>query len=139
MVFIFITIIFLFFFTLSVSEKFKNSIFEIPVISQTLSTNSLRTTSEKPINLHTIRKLIEYIFKNYFLLALFTPTVVEILLFKCRSVLPPAQRGTVRERVKKLFLIFTIFIFSKYFFSIVFANIYLLSVFFQQILPGGKK
>ena len=50
--------------TLSVSEKLKNSIFEMPIIPQTLNTNNLRTTNAKPINLRTIRKLIKYSLKT---------------------------------------------------------------------------
>ena len=50
--------------TLSVSEKLKNSIFEMPIIPQTLNTNNLRTTYAKPINLRTIRKLIKYSLKT---------------------------------------------------------------------------
>ena len=52
--------------TLSVPEKLKNSIFEMPIIPQILNTNNLRNTSAKSINLHTIRKLIECSFKNVF-------------------------------------------------------------------------
>ena len=51
--------------TLSVRKKLKNSIFEMPVIPQTLNILNLRTTSAKSINLNTIRKLIEYSFKNF--------------------------------------------------------------------------
>ena len=36
----------------------------MPIIPQTLNINNLRTTSAKSINLHTIRKLIEYSLKN---------------------------------------------------------------------------
>ena len=50
--------------TLSVPEKLKNSIFEMPIITQTLNINNLRTKSAKSINLHTIRKLVEYSLKN---------------------------------------------------------------------------
>ena len=50
--------------TLSVPEKLKNLIFEMPIITQTLNINNLRTTSAKSINLHTIRKLVEYSLKN---------------------------------------------------------------------------
>ena len=46
--------------TLSVPEKLKNSIFEIPIITQTLNISNLRTTSGKSINLDNIRKLVEY-------------------------------------------------------------------------------
>ena len=46
--------------TLSVPEKLKNSIFEMPIITQTLNISNLRTTSGKSINLDNIRKLVEY-------------------------------------------------------------------------------
>ena len=52
--------------TLSVPEKLKNSIFEMPIIPQILNTNNLRNTSAKSINLHTIRKLIECSLRNVF-------------------------------------------------------------------------
>ena len=52
--------------TLSVPEKLKNSIFEMPIIPQILNTNNLRNTSAKSINLLTIRKLIECSLKNVF-------------------------------------------------------------------------
>ena len=45
--------------TLSLQEKLKNWIFEMPIISQTLNINNSRIKGAKPINLHTIRKLIE--------------------------------------------------------------------------------
>ena len=66
--------------TLSVPEKLKNSIFEMPIIAQTLNINNLRTSSAKSINLHTIRKLTEYSLKIVL-------TVFEILLSEGRSVL----------------------------------------------------
>ena len=50
--------------TLSAPEKLKNSIFEMPIITQTLNISNLRTTSAKSINQHTIRKLFEYSLKN---------------------------------------------------------------------------
>ena len=50
--------------SISVVEKLKNSIFEIPVIRQSLNMNNQRTKSAKPINLDIIRKLIKYSFKN---------------------------------------------------------------------------
>ena len=50
--------------TLSVTEKLKNSILEMPIITQTLNINNLRTTSATSINLHIIRKLVEYSLKN---------------------------------------------------------------------------
>ena len=73
----------------------------MPVILQTLNTNNSRTTTAKSINLHTIRKLIEYSLKNIVMKVVFTPTVFEILMSECRSVLSPAQRGTGSERVNK--------------------------------------
>ena len=51
--------------TLSVLEKLKNSIFEMPINPQTLNISNLRTTNGKSINLHTIRKLIEYSVKMF--------------------------------------------------------------------------
>ena len=86
--------------TLSVPEILENSIFVMPIITQTLNINNLRTASAKSINLHTIRKLIKYFLKIVLIRALFTTTVFEILLFKGRSVLSPAKRGTETERVK---------------------------------------
>ena len=77
-------------------EKLKNSIFEMPIIPQTLNINNSRTTRAKSTNLHTVRKLIEYSFKK----AMFTTTVFEILMSEVRSVLLPAQRGTGSEMVK---------------------------------------
>ena len=50
--------------TLSVTEKLKNSIFEM-LITQTLNINNLRTTSAKSINVDTIRKLVEFCFKKF--------------------------------------------------------------------------
>ena len=50
--------------TLSVPEKLKNSIFEMPIITQTLNISNLRTTSGKSINLDNIRKLVEYSLKK---------------------------------------------------------------------------
>ena len=71
--------------TLSLPEKLKNSIFEIPIITLTLNMNNMRTTSAKSINLHTIRKLVEYSLKNVLAKTIFT--VLEILLSEGRSVL----------------------------------------------------
>ena len=59
-----------------------------------------RTTRAKSINLHTIRKLIEYSLKNVLVKAIFTPSVFEILMHEGRSVLTAAQRGTRNEGVK---------------------------------------
>ena len=82
----------------------KNSIFEMPTIVETLNINNLRTTSAKSINMHTIRKLIEYSFKNVTVKAMFSLTVSKILLFKGWSVLPPSRRGAGSERVNVYFL-----------------------------------
>ena len=78
--------------TFSIPEKLKNSIFEMPIIPQTLNINKLRTTNAKSINLQIIRKLIEYPSKNVPVRAMFTLSVFEILLFVRRTVLPPAQQ-----------------------------------------------
>ena len=98
-----------FFLILSVPEKLKILIFEMPIITQTLNINNLRTTSAKSINLHTIRKLVEYSLKNVAAKAMFTLSVFEILLSEGRSVLSPAQRSTGSETVNvmnNLFLYF---------------------------------
>ena len=55
-------------------EKLKNSIFEIPIIPQTLN-----------INLHIIRKVIKYSLKNVLEKTMYTLTVFEILLFEVMS------------------------------------------------------
>ena len=77
--------------TLSVPEKLKNPIFEMPIIPQTLNINNLTITIAKSIKLHTIRTLIKYSLKT-FVKAMFTFIVFQILLYKCRSKLSPAQR-----------------------------------------------
>ena len=56
---------FLFCLTLSVSEKFKSSIFQMPISTHILNINNLRTTSAKSINMRTARKVIEYSLKNF--------------------------------------------------------------------------
>ena len=56
----------------------------------------MRTTIAKYINLHTIRKLIEYSLKK----AMFTPTNFQILLSEGTPVLSPAQWDTWNERFK---------------------------------------
>ena len=66
--------------TLSVPEKSKNTIFEIPIIPQTLNAIA------KSINLHIIRKLIKYSLKKDFLKAMFTLSDFEIMLFEARSI-----------------------------------------------------
>ena len=52
--------------TLSIPEKLKNLIFEMPIIPQTLNSIIFRTTNTKSINLHTIRSLTKYSLKNFF-------------------------------------------------------------------------
>ena len=71
----------------------------MPIISQTLNINNLRTTGVKSITLDTTRKLIEYSLNNVIAKAVFTSTVFEIL-FEVRSVLSPVQLGTGSERNK---------------------------------------
>ena len=86
--------------TLSVPEKLKNAIIEIPFIPQTLIINNQRTTSAKSINLHIMRMLIEYSLSKVLVQVMFTLTVFEILLFQGRFVLAPALRGSGSQRVK---------------------------------------
>ena len=88
--------------TLSLLVKLNNSIFEAPIIRRTLNINNLRTTSAKSINLHTIRKAIEYTLKNVLVWTIFTLTIFKILLFEGRLALPTNKRGTASERVKKI-------------------------------------
>ena len=87
--------------TLSVLEKLKNSIFEIPIIPQTLNINNYRNTRTKSINLHIIRRLIRYSLKKPCLKAMLTFTVFETLLFEVRSVLWSSQWVTGSEKAKK--------------------------------------
>ena len=44
--------------------KMEKSIVEMPIITQTLNFNNLRTASAKCINLHNIKNLVEYSLKN---------------------------------------------------------------------------
>ena len=55
---------------LSVPEKLKSLIFEMPIIPQTLIINNSRTTKAKSINRYTIRKLIEYYLKTVLIKAM---------------------------------------------------------------------
>ena len=88
-------ILFLILFNLSVvSEKLKNLVYEMPIISLALNISNLRTKSKKSINQHTITKLIKCSLKTVHVKAMFTLIVFEILLFEGRSVLSPTQRGT---------------------------------------------
>ena len=52
------------------------------------------------MNLDIIRELIQYFFKLFFVKVTFNPTVFEILLSKCMSVLSLSQRGNASERIK---------------------------------------
>ena len=81
--------IFWFCLTILVREKFKKSIFEIPIITQSSNIINLRTTSATPINLHMISKLVEYSLKDVVTKAMFLLTVLEILQSKGRSELWP--------------------------------------------------
>ena len=94
-----VSFVFFVFSTLSLPEKLKNSIYEMPIIPQTLNINNLRTTNAKSINLNTIRKLIKYSLKKIRVKAMFTTTVFEMLLFVGKMVLSPTQRDTGSERV----------------------------------------
>ena len=96
--------------TFSVSEKLKNSVFEIPVIPENLNTSKLRTTNTKSIKLHTIEKLITYSLKNFCVKGMFAFTVFEILLFECRLgwyyYLPPPPSRTVQGAIGLIVLSF---------------------------------
>ena len=72
----------------------------MPVIPKTLKIRNLRTTSAKFIIQHTIRKVIEYSWKNLPVKAIFSFTALEILLSEGRLVLSTIQLGTGSERVK---------------------------------------
>ena len=97
-----VSIFFWFCLTLSVSEKLKNSIFEMLIITQDLNINNLRTRSGKSINLHIIKKLVDYSLKDAAAKVMFIFTLLQILMSEDRSLLWPSQRGTVTERVKVL-------------------------------------
>ena len=74
--------------------KLKNSIFEIPVILQTLNIHYRVYQPE------CHKKAYRISFKNFFVKAMFTLTVFKILMFKGRLVLWPTQCVTRSERVK---------------------------------------
>ena len=86
--------------TLSVPENLKTWIFEIPVITQDLNINNLRTTSAKSINLNTIRKLLEYSLKGTGEKTVFILRVSGILRSEGRSVLWAAQQRSGSKGVK---------------------------------------
>ena len=73
----------------------------MPIIPQTLSIKNLRTTNAKSMNMHVLRKLIEYSLKNLLLKAMFTIAVFGIFLLKDRSVVSPAQQCTGNEEWNK--------------------------------------
>ena len=73
----------------------------MPIIPQTLSIKNLRTTNAKSMNMHVLRKLIEYSLKNLLLKAMFTIAVFDIFLLKDRSVVSPAQQCTGNEEWNK--------------------------------------
>ena len=62
----------------------------------------MRTTSAKSINLHNIRKLIEYSLKKFCVKATLTLIVFEKFMYEGSWVLWPAQLGTGSERVNYL-------------------------------------
>ena len=49
--------------SLSVAQKLKNSIFQMPIITQTLNINNLRTTSAKFINPTPLENLLNVVWK----------------------------------------------------------------------------
>ena len=77
----------------SVVEKVKNSVFENPIISQTLSIkNYIKIKNVETISLHIIRNLMKKSFKMLLVETMFTLTVFQILLFEVFLVLRPTQR-----------------------------------------------
>ena len=49
--------------SLSVAQKLKNSIFQMPIITQTLNINNLRTTSAKSIDPTPLENLLNVVWK----------------------------------------------------------------------------
>ena len=72
----------------------------MPIITQTLNINNVRTTIAKSINLHTIRKFAEYSLKHVRQRQCLLLPFSRYCCPKVRLVLQPAQRGTGSERVK---------------------------------------
>ena len=93
---------FFFFFNYFSTGKFDKRDFEMPIIPQTLKINNMRTASAKFINLHNIRKLIEYSLKKICVKATLTLIVSKIFMYKGSWVLWLAQLGTGSERVNCL-------------------------------------
>ena len=86
--------------TLSLPENLNNSIFEKPIISQILAINNSRTIRAKSVNLHTLRKWIEYNFQKTGTEGLFFFTLFEVLMSEGRSVLSESQQGTENKMVQ---------------------------------------
>ena len=86
--------------TLSVPQKLKNSIFEMPINTQNLNINNLRTLNPKFIKLHTIRKPVEWFLKNSLTKTMFTLIIFEILLSQERSVLLLVKLSTGSKALK---------------------------------------
>ena len=109
--------------TLSIPEKLKNTIFEIPIIPHILNMKSCRTTSAKSINLDIIKKFIEYSSKHFHVKAIFTFTVFEIRFFEGRSVLWLAHgaKGLKFQWKTKEIFIYLFCLFSL-FFTLTFNN-----------------
>ena len=82
-------------------KKLKNSIFEMPIITQNLNINNLRTTTAKFCQPAYHWKACLIFFKKYSAIVMFALIDFEMLLSQGRSVLRPAQQGTWRERVSK--------------------------------------
>ena len=121
--------------TLSVPEKLKNSIFEMPINPQTLNINNLRTTNGKSINLHTIRELIENSLKMFCKGNVYS-YLFEIRLSEHRPVLSPAQRGAGNERVKYGFTL-NIYLYTYiYFYIYLYIYIYIYIYIYQNGLTN---
>ena len=91
--------VFWFCLTLSVPENLKILIFDMPIILQIVTVNNSKTTRAKSVNLHTIRKFIEYTFKKCLIVSLFAPVVFEVVLSEGRLVFPPCQMGAGDKKV----------------------------------------
>lgn len=87
--------------TLSIPEKLKNPIFEMPIIPPTLNINNLRTTRVGKVYQPIYhQKSYGGFFKKQSVKAMFTVTIFRILSFEGRSVLSPAQHSTGSKSVK---------------------------------------
>ena len=85
----------------AVMEKLKNSIFEDPIISQTLSIkNYKKIKNTEMISLHIIRNLMKKSLKILLVETMFTFTVFQILLLEFLLVLRPTQRFPGTKMVK---------------------------------------